>query len=148
LFPQILQVPMIVHLPTSVASGELDTGALGFSIDIAPTVYAALGYQPRPANRLMGESLVGPTKLDPATRRRGDYVVAASYSAVYGVVRKNGRRVYIIDAMSGNEYAYERSREGGWQVTPVVDAIRVPAQRIIREHVDELRRVYRLPPSK
>jgi hypothetical protein len=74
--------------------------------------------------------------------------VEASYSAVYGVVRKNGRRVYIIDAVSGAEYAYDRARSSGWKAVPVVDAIRVPAQRIIREHVDDVRRVYRLPPIK
>jgi hypothetical protein len=67
---------------------------------------------------------------------------------VYGVVRKNGRRVYIIDAVSGNEYAYARRTGGGWDAVPVVDAIRMPAQRILREHVDETRRVYRLPALK
>lgn len=149
LFPQILQIPLIVHTPPGAAGDDtLDVGAVSFSTDIAPTVYAALGYLPRPANRLMGEPLIGPARVDAASRRRGDYVVEASYSAVYGVVRKNGRRVYIIDAVSGSEYAYERNRAEGWRAVPVVEAIRLPAQRIIREHVDEIRRVYRLPASK
>lgn len=149
LFPQILQIPLIVHTPSGAAGDDaFDAGALSFSTDISPTVYAALGYLPRPANRLMGESLIGPAKIDALRRRRGDYVVEASYSAVYGVVRKNGRRVYIIDAGSGSEYAYERTRAEGWRAVQVVDAIRLPAQRIIREHVDEIRRVYHLPASK
>jgi hypothetical protein len=50
--------------------------------------------------------------------------------------------------VSGSEYAYERNRAEGWRAVPVVEAIRLPAQRIIREHVDEIRRVYRLPASK
>ena len=47
--------------------------------------------------------------------------------------------------MSGAEYAYARDRGDRWSNVPVVDAIRGPAQRLIREHVDEIRRVYRLP---
>jgi hypothetical protein len=149
LFPQVLQVPLIVHLPSSVAADDpADRDALAWSTDIAPTIYAAAGYAPRPANALMGEPLIGATKIDAAARRRGDYVVEASYSTVYGVVRKNGRRVYIIDAVSGSEYAYARRADRGWDAVPVVDAIRVPAQRILREHVDETRRVYRIPALK
>lgn len=149
LFPPVPQVPLIVHLPAGAAGHDsVDVGAVSFSTDIAPTIYAAAGYSPRPANALMGESLIGPTRADSLTRRRGDYVVEASYSSVYGVVRKNGRRVYIIDAVTGAEYAYDRRRSGGWTAIPVVDAIRVPAQRIIREHVDEVRRVYHMPPLK
>jgi len=155
LFPQILQIPLIVHVPSehSLAAsthdgGAPDPGAISFSTDIAPTVYAALGYAPRPANRLMGEPLEGPTKVDAVRRRRADFVVEASYSAVYGVVRKNGRRVYIIDAVSGAEYAYRRIGLEAWTAATVDDAIRGPAQRIIREHVDEVRRVYRLPVAR
>src|SRR5439155_2074970 len=109
--PQILQIPLIVHLPTGNAP-PLDVDALAFSTDIAPSAYAALGYTVRPANSLMGEAIV---RSDPARdrrRRRGDYVVEASYSAVYGVVRSNGTRVYIVDALSGAEYAYDRGRAG------------------------------------
>jgi hypothetical protein len=61
LFPQILQVPLIVHVPASANGNEThDADAISFSTDIAPTIYAALGYRPRPGNRLMGESLIGP----------------------------------------------------------------------------------------
>jgi hypothetical protein len=93
----------------------------------------------------MGESLIRAGAAGARARRRGDYVVEASYSAVYGVVRRNGRRVYIVDAVSGTEYAYDRDREIGWKAVPVVEGIREPAQRIIREHVDHVRRIFQLP---
>jgi hypothetical protein len=93
----------------------------------------------------MGEAIVRSDPGRDRARRRGDYVVEASYSAVYGVVRRNGTRLYIIDAMSGAEYAYDRARAGAWTAVAVDRSIREPAHRIIREHVDEIRRVYRLP---
>jgi len=145
LFPQILGIPLIVHLPQSAQPPSLDRQAISFSTDISPTVYAALGYRPRPSNALMGESLVDADVARDRRRRRDDYVVEASYSAVYGVMRHNGTRLYIIDAMSGSEYAYQRKRGGAWTATPVDRSIREPAARVIREHIDAIRRVYRLP---
>ena len=88
---------------------------------------------------------MAPTRVDPQARRRGDYVVEASYSSVYGVVRRNGRHVYIVDAVSGNEFAYDRDRSGHWSAIRVTDGLRAAAMRIIREHVDEVRRIYHLP---
>jgi hypothetical protein len=147
LFPQVLEIPLIVHLPRAEgdARAGLDATAIRFSTDISPTIYAVLGYRPRAANPLMGDPL---TETDPAwdrRRRRGDYVVEASYSAVYGVVRRNGTRVYIVDAMSGAEYAYDRGRSGEWTAVGVDRSIREPAERAIREHVDAIRRRYQLP---
>src|SRR6185295_11651395 len=52
LFPQILQVPLLVHVPASAAANDThDAGAISFSTDIAPMIYAALGYRPQPVNR-------------------------------------------------------------------------------------------------
>ena len=145
LFPQILQVPLLVHLPRGVARETVqDTGAISFLTDITPTVYAALGYHPRASNALMGEPLIG-AGVASAVRRRGDYVAAASYSAVYAVVRRNGRRVYIVDAIKGDEYAYDRSAAGEWRRVEVSERIRSVGQRLIREHLDAVRRVYRVP---
>jgi arylsulfatase A-like enzyme len=146
LFPQILQVPLLLHLPRGVAREAVqDTDAISFLTDITPTVYAALGYHPRAANGLMGEPLIGAGRVASALRRRGDYVAAASYSAVYAVVRRNGRRVYIIDAIKGDEYAYDRNPAGAWRRVDVSERIRSVGQRLIREHLDAVRRVYRVP---
>ena len=143
LFPEVLQVPLVIHLPAGARRDvALDPNAISFLTDISPTLYAALGYRPRAANRLMGEPLIGPDRVASATRRRGDYVAAASYSAVYAVIRRNGRRVYIVDAIKGDEYAYERDLAGAWRRSDVTDGVRATGRRLIREHLDEIRRVY------
>jgi hypothetical protein len=146
LFPPILQVPLIVHLPAA-APQPIDRRAISFSIDIAPTIYAALGYRLQPSSPLLGEPLVGGKPADAERRRRADYVVEASYSSVYGVVRRNGRHVYVVDAVSGSDYAYDRGRAGRWTPVAVTDSLRAADQRIIREHIDRVRRIYHLPPE-
>jgi len=146
LFPQILQVPLLVHLPRGTLRDAVsDTDAISFLTDIAPTIYAALGYHPRAANGLMGEPLIGADRVAGEVRRRGDYVAAASYSAVYAAVRRNGRRVYIVDAIKAEEYAYERNPAGDWRRVDVSEKLRTVGQRLIREHLDAVRRVYRVP---
>ena len=78
LFPPVIQVPLIVHLPREIArhvAADLDDIAL--TTDIAPTIYAALGYQPRRETPLMGRPLVGPPGAGFAEGRRDNYVLAA-----------------------------------------------------------------------
>ncbi|HEV3140335.1 MAG TPA: sulfatase-like hydrolase/transferase, partial [Vicinamibacterales bacterium] len=121
MFPPILTVPLIVHLPSDLRVQTVDLGAISFLTDLSPTFYASLGYRPKPSNPLMGEPLLGPDAFDPAARRRGVYVLAASYSAVYASVRRNGHRVYIADAVKGEDYAYDRDASGVWHSVSVSD---------------------------
>ena len=144
MFPPILEVPLIVHLPAELRAQTPDLGAISFLTDVSPTLYASLGYRPKPSNPLMGEALLGPDAFDPASRRRGVYVLAASYSAVYAVVRRNGHRVYITDAVKGEDYAYDRDASGVWHSVSVSDGRRAVEQRVIREHLDQIWRVYKV----
>jgi hypothetical protein len=94
----------------------------------------------------MGESLIGvdPGDRDANARRRRSEVVIASYGAVYGVLTRNGRRLYIIDGNHRTEYAYER-RGRAWAAVAVSEPFRSASQRAIREYLDEIAIEYRLP---
>jgi len=143
LFPGVLEVPLIVHLPRA-AGAPVDAGAAAFTTDIAPTLYAALGYRPAQATPLMGQPLIGPHDGAAYGRRRSNEVVIASYGSVYGTLMRNGSRLYIADANHGTEYAYE-SGPDGWREAPVTPAIRAIGQRTIREYVEEISREYQAP---
>lgn len=138
LFPGVLEVPLIMHLPQNVASdAAIDPDSIAVTTDITPTLYAALGYKPARATPLMGESLVGPPGADFSARRRSAEVVIASYGAVYGTLTRNGRRLYIADGNHGTEYAYERQGTS-WREMPVTNGIRAMGQRMIREYIEEI----------
>ena len=143
LFPQVSQVPLLVHLPPGAAPFA-DRGALTLSTDITPTIYAALGYDPVPPTALAGHSLMD---RDAAAARRGGHaVLSASYGAVYAVVSRNGRRLYIADAIHEQEHAYARDsvHDLAWRETDVSPGQRVLEQLRIRRYVDELARTYAL----
>ena len=145
LFPPVIQVPLIVHVPAALAArAAVDLEAVSLTTDITPTIYTALGAEPRRTTRLMGRSLIGSRGADASMPRSESYVMAASYSAVYGVLRSNGRRLYIVDAVQHREYAYERRASEHWMAVPVTDELREGSQRMIREHILEINRLYQV----
>jgi arylsulfatase A-like enzyme len=141
LFPQIVRVPLIVHLPASVSRASLDPAAVSRTIDIAPTLHAALGYKTVRTSELMGRALVGEDSQS-FERRRATYVVAASYGAVYATLRHNGRRLYIANGIRGGDQAFERGSNGAWAPAEVSEGLRAVNQYEIRRHVNEIARLY------
>ena len=77
-------------------------------------------------------------------RRPEPVVIAASYGAVYAVLRHNGRRLYIADAIKGGDLAYERDPSGRWTEIEVSKGFRTVNQFIIRQHLDEVTRIFRV----
>ena len=43
-------------------------------------------------------------------RRRGSFLLTASYGATYGLLRRNGRGLYVTDLVERREFAYDLSR--------------------------------------
>jgi arylsulfatase A-like enzyme len=143
LFPQVIRVPLIVHLPAALARrAVIDPDAVALSTDITPTIYSALGYTPAPANALMGRSLVAMDADAAAERRRESVVIASSYGPVYAVLHDNGRRLYIADALSGTDLAYDRDAAGRWAAVEVTAAARTVNQFVIRQYIDGVSRVF------
>jgi arylsulfatase A-like enzyme len=145
LFPAVLQIPLMIRVPHSIAERAMvDLDAISFSTDITPTLYTILGYAPVAQDLLGGRPLIGVKASEVIARRRATEVVAASYGAVWGALKQNGRRLYIVDANHGKEYAYEHAPRGPWHPIDVTDGMRVVNQQAIRQHVEEIARVYRL----
>jgi arylsulfatase A-like enzyme len=143
LFPQVIRVPLIVHLPAALARrAAIDVDTVALSTDITPTIYSALAYTPAPANPLMGRSLVAMDAHAAEARRREPVVIASSYGAVYAVLQDNARRLYVADALSGTDLAYDRDAAGRWASVEVTAAARTVNQFLIRQHIDEVSRVF------
>ncbi|MBM3771685.1 MAG: hypothetical protein FJW27_10465 [Acidimicrobiia bacterium] len=145
--PEVVRVPLIMHLPLSAtASAQVDSGAVALTTDITPTIYAALGYQPVASSPLMGRSLVDDTDEQRTRRRRDVFVLAASYGAVYAVVSRNGRRLYVADAVKGDDHLWERvSNADAWTERPLSADTRAVERYRIRRHIDRTAEVFALP---
>lgn len=144
MFPEVVQTPLLMHLPASTPRGQVDAEAVSLSTDLVPTIYRALGYEPDRLNGLTGASLIDGDDARSGARRGGRYVLAASYGAVYAVVSRNGRHLYIADAIKGVDHVYRRNLDRTWTERPMDARQQAEGQRHIRRYVDEVARLYGL----
>jgi arylsulfatase A-like enzyme len=137
--PEVLRIPLIVHLPSALARRFVaDPTRVSFATDVTPTLYALLGFAPRRPRAVAGVPLVAPAMAQLASRRREAYVVASSYGAVYGLIRHNGRRLYIADAVEGRDYLYDLSPAGGDARIGMTDSDRSTDRALILEQVADI----------
>ncbi|HEV3142191.1 MAG TPA: sulfatase-like hydrolase/transferase, partial [Vicinamibacterales bacterium] len=76
IFPEVMRIPLIVHLPSRMrATRAVDVAALTFSTDLAPSLYALLGHEPRDRGSLFGRPLFVPPDADVSWRRREPFLL-------------------------------------------------------------------------
>ncbi len=147
-FPEVIQVPLLVHLPSSMRTDyAADPAALTFTSDLTPTLYALLGHAPTPPSTIFGRPIYVRTgETRPA--RLETQVVASSYGSVYGALLDDAKRLYIIDAVSLREYQYEMDGTAAGRSIAISGADREAGQKAVRAAVDEISRVYAYHPDQ
>jgi glucan phosphoethanolaminetransferase (alkaline phosphatase superfamily) len=146
IFPEILRIPLIVHLPSALHKRlTYDPDAASFLTDVTPSIYYLLGQKPIQPNEILGRPLFTEKAEEQKAYQRDDYLVASSYAAVYGILSSNGRRLYVADAANHRDYAFDLS--GGLIRLPISDSMRATYQRQISDHILEINHFYRYAAS-
>jgi hypothetical protein len=144
-YPDVMEIPLIVHVPAWLKDTfRTDLNSQVFSTDIAPSLYALLGYQPQDLGPLFGRSFFTPRDADSSRRRREVALLASSYGAVYGVLSQNGRRLYVVDTVDATEYALDLAN--GSRRLPVTPMMMSINRRTIADLLHALAAFYRYPP--
>ncbi|MBI3130134.1 MAG: sulfatase-like hydrolase/transferase [Acidobacteria bacterium] len=114
LFPEILRVPMLIHLPASM-KGKVapDPAQLTFLTDLTPTLYYLLGHRPLASDPILGRPLFTETPQEHARYSRDHYLLASSYGAVYGILEGDGKGLYISDGVNLKDYYYDLGWDPG-----------------------------------
>ncbi|BDC52382.1 hypothetical protein F183_A46970 [Bryobacterales bacterium F-183] len=108
IYPEIVKIPMIVHLPEKLkAKYQYDPETTAFSTDITPSLYYLTGHKPDTSNEMFGRPLFVETKEELAKTRRNDYLIASSYGPVYGILTGDGSRLSISDAVNYHDCAFD-----------------------------------------
>ena len=148
IFPEILQVPLIVHLPSEMKDRvAANPSGMAFLTDITPTLYALLGHEPELRNDVFGRPLFAARSRDlpAAERAEGRFLVASSYGPVYGILGGNGRSLYIADSVNYTEALYDLT---GYPKAPPLalsDEQRATYRELVRAAVDSIHAFYRVP---
>jgi hypothetical protein len=143
IFPEIVQIPLIVHLPSDLAASfHADTSAPAFTTDLTPTLYSLLGHEPLQPAPFFGRPLFRRKPAPVLPRSSDPEIVASSYGSVYGALLDDARRLYVIDGIALREYSYELDGTGAGRAVAVTNEDRVRSQRAIRATVERIAKFY------
>ncbi|MDE3167657.1 MAG: sulfatase-like hydrolase/transferase [Acidobacteriota bacterium] len=143
LAPEIVRVPLVVHLPGMYADMVSNPQAVAFQSDITPSLYYLLGHPPTLRRDFYGHPLFTRTAAEQRSDR-GDFLIAASYAAVYGILGDRGRSLFVADAVNYRDSHYDigDSGAGGWGgITGKSES-----EDLIRKQVGEIADFYRFQP--
>jgi hypothetical protein len=141
-FPEIVRIPLIVHVPVWLRRGAVDPTAVAVSTDITPTLYKLLGHEPAHHEPLFGHALIGADADQTACRRSTPYLLISSYGPVYGLLTDNGRDLYILDGVNTAEYQYDLRQGLNGSRTSVTEGHRRMAHAEIRRQVESIAAFY------
>ncbi len=146
LYPEVVQVPLLVHLPASARAGlETRPDAPAFTTDITPTLHALLGHTVTPPSPIFGQPLYWPKGTSvPARPPFG--LVASSYGSVYGWIDAQGQQMYIADGVALRDYVYTLDGSATGVAERVSPAARAAGQRAIRDGVQAIADYYKFTP--
>jgi len=145
-FEEVLAVPLIVHLPEGMREAVTwDENDIAFTSDITPSLYYLFGQRPILYESVLGRPLFTETAQEAKSYLRDDYLVASSYGAVYGILRDNGRRLFIADAVNFRDYYFDLGGEGGAKALAITPRVRAEFYGRIRDEVMEIHRFYAHP---
>jgi hypothetical protein len=145
IFPEIMRVPMIVHLPVAWKQKyQSNPDALAFNSDITPSLYYLLGHRPIQNSELLGKPLFTEHREELNSYKHENFLVASSYAAVYGILSGEGRFLYTADAVNLKESWFDMS-ETQPSARYVTTSMRVMYEKMIREKIGLISQEYKFP---
>ena len=108
IWPEIMRVPLIIHLPTAMRQGLVyDDTRLSKLTDIAPTLCYLLGHRPIRQNPLYGRPLLMEKKEELDSYPKRDLLLASDVRAVYGILSADGRSLYTTYDSPAQSYLFD-----------------------------------------
>jgi hypothetical protein len=144
LFPEIVRIPLIIHLPPNQKSSlSSEPHALSFLTDITPTLYYLLGHRPILRDEVLGRPLFTTSATEQTPYLRDWYMIASSYGPVYGILKNGGHSLFVVDAVNYQDYLFTLAENSAGRSEPVTPSIRTDGERLIRDEIFAVDRFYK-----
>ncbi|MCU1308445.1 MAG: hypothetical protein JWN45_3140 [Acidobacteriaceae bacterium] len=143
LFPEVLHIPMFFHLPASMRSQVvIDPEAASFTTDITPSLYYLLGHRPLKKNPLFGKPLFATTLAELRSAQFPYYMVASSYSPIYGVLDRRGDSLFIADALNHENYFFDLAHDPQAKENRITFSLESQNELLLTHEIDAIADFY------
>lgn len=148
IYPEIMRVPLIVHLPKSMQGKYVhDDERVSALIDMTPTLYYLLGHRPIVSNPLFGHPLLMESAEELHRYHRDDLFMASDVRAAYGVLADNGRYFYATYDSPAQSYLYDLAQDPNGEHNVLTDALKKHYDERVIEHLHEIADFYGYKPG-
>jgi hypothetical protein len=145
IYPEVIRIPILIHLPESMRSLHYSPKMVTFSTDITPSLYYLLGHRPILKHAFQGRPLFTERPEEQGAYRRDHYLVASSYAAVYGVLSGDGTRLFISDGVNYRDSIFDLSSSYTGSGSQAPSSVRSEFQALIRGEIESLATWYGVP---
>ncbi len=148
LFPEIIRIPLIVHLPAKLRDQYVcDVKQPAFTTDITPTLFYLLGHRPILNQELFGRPLFTQTAQEAAAYRRSHYLIVSSYAPVYAILGDQAQSLFIVDAVHSKNYYYNLIDDPLGSHSHVTNALEKENETLIRHDLGLINNFYNWHPQ-
>jgi nitrate reductase NapE component len=148
LYPEIMRVPLIVHLPKSMQGKYVhDDDRVSALIDITPSLYYLLGHRPIVSNPLFGHPLLMETAEELHGYHRDDLFMASDVRAAYGILGDNGRYFYATYDSPAQSYLYDLEADPSGEHDILTNELKKRYDQQVIEHLHAIADFYGYKPG-
>ncbi|HEY1338877.1 MAG TPA: sulfatase-like hydrolase/transferase [Bryobacteraceae bacterium] len=146
LVPEVVRIPLIVHVPKQYQSMYYDPKAVAFQSDVTPSLYYVLGHKPTLKMDFYGRPLFTADSSEQNAWRKDTYLIAASYAAVYATLADAGKSLYVFDAVNYKDTYFEIA-DGPSSGGMMSSTKRTEYADLIRKRIEEISKFYKFTPK-
>lgn len=148
IFPEVMRVPLIVHLPADLRSQLVyDDNGLSAITDITPSLYYLLGHRPIRSNPVFGRPLFAATRDELDTYRRSELFLASDERAVYGLLADKGKFLYTTYDSPAQSFLFDLSRDPNAEHNLLTDPLQQEYAQQVIQHLHQVADFYGYKPG-
>lgn len=147
IYPEVMRVPLIVHLPIKMRDLVHDDSHMSALTDITPSLYYLLGHRPVAASPLIGHPLFMENEQELAASQRDELFLASDERAVYGLLTDNGRYLYATYDSPAQSFLFDLTQDPNAQHSVLTPALKQQYDEQIIGHLQALADFYGYKPG-
>jgi arylsulfatase A-like enzyme len=148
IYPEIMRVPLIIHLPESMRARVVyDPNSLASLTDIVPTLFYLLGHRPVKSNELFGHPLFTETREELQNYHRSELFLASDSRAAYGLLGDNGNFLYTTYDSPTQSFLFDLLRDPNATTNILNEPVQKEYEQRVLGYLQDIAHLYDYKPT-